>query len=52
MRQQFDNWRMEFPDLEHDAWPTVVGTLLGYGVILAVMTVLLFAIPYLIFLQL
>ncbi|WP_195156050.1 hypothetical protein [Halococcus agarilyticus] len=34
---------------EHPSWLTVLGTFLGYGAILLVMTLLLFAVPYLVF---
>lgn len=34
---------------DHPAWLTAAGTLGGYAVILVVMTLLLFGIPYLIF---
>jgi len=36
-------------DFDHPAWLTAAGTVGGYLVILAVMTVLLFLVPYLIF---
>lgn len=36
-------------DFDHPAWLTAAGTVGGYAVILAVMTVLLFLVPYLIF---
>jgi hypothetical protein len=36
-------------DFDHPSWLTALGTLAGYGVILLVMTVLLFLIPYAIF---
>ena len=36
-------------EYDHPAWLTIAGTLAGYGVILLVMTVVLFLIPYLIF---
>ena len=45
---------MDIADLKkrynHPAWFTAVGTFVAYGLILGVMTVLLFAIPYAIFL--
>jgi hypothetical protein len=34
---------------DHPAFSTVVGTLVGYGVILAIMTTLLFLIPFVFF---
>ena len=34
---------------DHPAWLTVAGTVGGYLVVLAVMTLLLFGIPYLLF---
>ncbi len=36
-------------EFDHPAWFTAVATALGYGVILAVLTLLLFAIPLVIF---
>jgi len=36
-------------DLTHPAWRAALGTAAGYLVILAVMTVLLFGVPYLAF---
>jgi len=36
-------------DFEHPAWLTAFGTLGGYVLILLVMTVLLFLVPYAIF---
>jgi len=40
---------MELDGLDHDAFRTGAGTFLGYGLILIVMTVLLFLVPYLLF---
>ena len=37
---------------DHPSWLTAVGTLVAYGLILVLLTVVLFAIPYLIFLVL
>ncbi|WP_336361217.1 MULTISPECIES: hypothetical protein [unclassified Haladaptatus] len=37
---------------DHDSFTAAIGAFLGYGVILAAMTLLLFAIPYLAFLAL
>lgn len=34
---------------DHPSWLAVLGTFVGYGVILGVMTVVLFVIPFLIF---
>ena len=34
---------------DHPSWLTAIGTFVGYGVILLVMTVVLFLLPYLIF---
>ena len=34
---------------EHPAWKTAIGTFVTYAVIVAIMTVLLFGIPYLLF---
>lgn len=39
-------------DFDHPAWVTAAGTAGGYLVLLAVMTLLLFVVPYLLFLQL
>jgi Na+-transporting NADH:ubiquinone oxidoreductase subunit NqrD len=36
-------------DLKHPAFLTGVGTILGYGVILMVLTAVVFGIPFLIF---
>ena len=36
----------------HPAWLTALGTFVAYGAILLVMTLVLFAIPYLLFLVL
>jgi hypothetical protein len=41
---------MELPGkLDHPALKTAIGTVFGYGVILVVMTTLLFLIPFLFF---
>jgi len=41
---------MELPvDLTHPAWVTSIGTLVSYGLILALLTVAVFLVPYLIF---
>lgn len=34
---------------EHPAWMTALGTVVGYGLVLVVMTALLFGVPYLLF---
>lgn len=39
-------------DFDHPSWWTALGTFAGYGVILLAMTVLLFLVPYAIFLAL
>lgn len=36
-------------EFKHPAWITAIGMASGYAVLLAIMTVLLFLIPYLIF---
>ena len=36
-------------EYDHPAWFTAVGTFLAYGLILGAMTLLLFGVPYLIF---
>lgn len=36
---------------DHPAWVAGIATAIGYGIILAVMTVVLFVIPYLVFTQ-
>jgi hypothetical protein len=41
---------MEFPDeLDHPAFLTGVATILGYGIMIAVLTAVVFGIPYLLF---
>ena len=40
---------MELQQFNHDSFRAVVGTLVGYGLLLVVMAVLLFGIPYVIF---
>lgn len=37
------------PSFDHAAWRTGLGTLVGYGLILAVMTAILFLVPYAVF---
>ena len=39
-------------DFDHPSWWTALGTFAGYAVILVAMTVLLFLVPYAIFLLL
>lgn len=39
-------------DIAHPSWKTLAGTGLGYGAILVLMFVLLFVLPYLVFLAL
>ena len=36
-------------EYDHPAWFTAVGTFLAYGLVLGAMTLLLFGVPYLIF---
>lgn len=36
-------------EFDHPAWFTAIGTAIGYGVILVILAVLLFAVPLLIF---
>lgn len=44
---------MELPgQFDHPALRTVIGTVFSYGLILVVMTLLIFVIPYLVFLSL
>ncbi|WP_280177945.1 hypothetical protein [Halorussus marinus] len=38
-------------DFDHPSWKTALGTLAGYGLILLVMTAVLFLVPYAIFLN-
>lgn len=38
--------------LDHPTWLTAISTFVGYGVILVLMTIALFLIPYLIFVAL
>ena len=38
----------QFDQFDHPAWLTAVGTLASYGLILAVLFVLLFVLPYLV----
>lgn len=40
---------MDFPTFDHPVWRTVGGTLLGYGIVLLVMTLVLFLLPYAVF---
>ena len=41
--------RTGMPEVDHPAWRTAAGTVGGYLVLLAVLTVLLFVLPYLLF---
>lgn len=43
---------MALPDLDHPTWTTAVGTFVSYGAILLAMFLVLFVVPYLIFLAL
>ncbi|WP_372912482.1 hypothetical protein [Salinigranum sp.] len=38
--------------LDHEAWRTLAGTGVGYGVVLLAMFVVLFVVPFLVFLAL
>lgn len=40
---------MDFPDVTHPAWLTGIGTLIGYGVILGILTLFIFVLPTLVF---
>lgn len=40
---------VELSEFEHPAWLTAIGTGIGYLIILAIMTVVLFALPWLVF---
>jgi hypothetical protein len=41
---------MDFPgDFDHPSWVTAATTIVAYGVILAVIFLLLFVVPYLLF---
>jgi len=41
---------LRLPDqFDHDAWETAVGTLLGYALIVLVMFLVLFVLPFVIF---
>ena len=40
---------VELSEYDHPAWRTAIGTGIGYLIILAIMTVVLFAIPWLAF---
>lgn len=42
---------MELSNLSHPAYLTGLATAIGYGIILTVLSIALFAIPYLIFLS-
>lgn len=36
-------------EFKHPSWLTAVGTVAGYGVIIAIMTIVLFGLPWLVF---
>jgi hypothetical protein len=39
---------MELPgEFDHPAWVTAIGTVIGWGLVLAVVTLVLFVLPYL-----
>ena len=40
---------VDLNEFKHPAWVSAVGTIVGYALILAVLTVLLFVIPWLVF---
>jgi hypothetical protein len=40
-----------FEEYQHPAWVTAVGTLISYGLVLGLMFVLLFVVPFLLFWQ-
>lgn len=40
---------VDLEQFKHESWMAVIATGLSYGVLLAVMTVLVFGVPYLIF---
>ncbi|MGQ3412073.1 hypothetical protein ACT4ML_07395 [Natrinema sp. LN54] len=40
---------VDLSEFDHPAWLTVVGTGIGYGLILAVLTLAMFIVPWLVF---
>jgi len=40
---------VDIEQFKHDSWLTILATAVSYGVLLAIMTVLLFVVPYGIF---
>ncbi|WP_195892447.1 hypothetical protein [Halopiger goleimassiliensis] len=40
---------VDLNEFKHPAWASAVGTVVGYGLILAVLTLALFVVPWLIF---
>jgi hypothetical protein len=40
---------MNVSEFDHPAWFTAVGTLVGYGIILGVLTFVMFLLPYIVF---
>ena len=40
---------VDLEQFKHESWMAVLATAVSYGMLLAVMTVLLFGVPYLIF---
>jgi len=43
---------LDLADYDHPSWLTAAGTVASYGVILGLMTLLLFAVPFALFLLL
>lgn len=43
---------VDLQQFDHPSWLTAVGTVVSYGLVLVAMTVLLFLVPYAIFLSL
>ncbi|MFC3957285.1 hypothetical protein [Halovivax cerinus] len=42
---------LDLQRFDHPAWLTGVGTVVGYGIILAILTIVLFGLPYLVFFE-
>lgn len=40
---------VDIEQFKHDSWMTILTTAISYGVLLGIMTVLLFGVPYVIF---